>query len=127
MLDRAKVPNARKLQALLPTERHIEALAQHRALALAGLPVPNAVRAIGHTRAGAGKDRRPHARTTVLRGEAPVHIARRTHLLVTGLGVDHRLFGIVGGKVLRQVPCLGLALVVVAGLEHVEVQAVQVL
>ena len=29
MLDCAKVPNARKLQALLPAERHVEALAQH--------------------------------------------------------------------------------------------------
>ena len=50
-----------------------------------------------------------------------------SHLLVAGLGVDHRLFGVVGDKVLRQAPGLGLALVVVAGLEHVEVQAVQVL
>ena len=83
--------------------------------------------AVGHARAGAGKNRRPHARATVLGGKTPVHVARRAHLLVAGLGVDHRLFGIVGDKVLRQAPGLGLALVVVAGLEHVEVQAVQVL
>ena len=127
MLDGGKVPHARKLQALLPAERHVEALAQHRALALAGLPVPHAMRSVGHAGAGTGKDRRPHARTAVLRGKTPVHIARCTHLLVAGLGVDHRLFGIVGDKVLRQAPSLGLALVVVAGLEHVEVQAVQIL
>ena len=83
--------------------------------------------AVGHAGAGTGKDRRPHARTAVLGGKTPVHVARSTHLLVAGLGVDHRLFGIAGDKVLRQVPGLGLTLVVVAGLEHVEVQAVQIL
>ena len=127
MLDGGKVPHARKLQALLPAERHVEALAQHRALALAGLPVPHAMRAVGHAGAGTGKDRRPHARAAILRGKTPVHVARSTHLLVARLGVDHRLFGVVGDKVLRQAPGLGLALVVVAGLEHVEVQAVQIL
>jgi len=96
-------------------------------MALAGLPVPNAVGAVGHAGAGTGKDRRPHARAAVLRGKTPVHVARGTHLLVAGLGVDHRLLGIVGDKVLRQLPGLGLALVVVTGLEHVKVQAIQVL
>ena len=124
MLDRAKVPHARKLQALLPAEGHIEAFAQHRALALAGLPIPNAVRAIGHARARAGKNRRPHTCTAILRRKAPVHVARCAHLLVARLGVDHRLLGIVGDKVPRQLPGLGLALVVVAGLEHVKVQAI---
>ena len=127
MLDGGKVPHARKLQALLPAERHVEALAQHRALAARRLPVPHAMRSVGHARAGAGKDRRPRARAAVLRGKAPVHVARSTHLLVAGLGIDHRLFGVVGDKVLRQAPGLGLALVVVAGLEHVEVQTVQIL
>ena len=127
MLDRAKVPHARKLQALLPAEGHIKALAQDRTLAARRLPVPNAVCAVGHAGTGTGKNRRPNARAAILRGKAPVHVARRTHLLVAGLGVDHRLFGIVGDKVLRQVPSLGLALVVVAGLEHVKVQTVQIL
>ena len=127
MLDGGKVPHARKLQALLPAERHVKALAQDRALAARRLPVPHAVGAVGHARAGAGKDRRPHARAAVLRGKTPVHVARGTHLLVAGFGVDHRLFGVVGDKVLRQAPSLGLALVVVAGLEHIEVQAVQIL
>ena len=127
MLDRAKVPHTRKLQALLPAEGHVKALAQDRTLAARCLPVPNAVRAIGHAGTGAGKNRRPYARAAILRGKTPVDVARRTHLLVARLGVDHRLFGIVGDKVLRQTPCLGLALVVVAGLEHVKVQTAQIL